>query len=42
MFKVFVGIGILATPSAFAKVGIIGGLFGVMIVGAINLYTMKL
>ena len=42
MLKVFVGIGILATPASFANVGIIGGTFGMIFIGIIATYTMML
>ena len=42
MMKVFIGIGILATPSSFAQVGIIGGVVGMISIGIISAYTMKL
>ena len=42
MLKVFVGIGILATPASFATVGIIGGTLGMIFIGLIAMYTMKL
>ena len=42
MLKVFVGIGILATPASFATVGIIGGTVGMVFIGIIAMYTMKL
>ena len=42
MFKVFIGIGILATPSAISKVGILGGSAAIIACGALNLYTMKM
>ena len=42
MMKVFVGIGILATPSSFEKVGIIGGAVGLSLIGVVALYTMML
>ena len=40
MLKVFVGIGLLTTPSAFAKIGIAGGCVGMIIIGMIAAYTM--
>ena len=42
MLKVFIGIGILATPASFSQVGIVGGVFGMILVGMISMYTMKL
>ena len=42
MFKCFIGIGILATPAAIAKVGIIGGALGIIFCGCLNMYTMRL
>jgi amino acid permease len=42
MFKCFIGIGILATPSAIRQVGVVGGGVGILICGLINMYTMKL
>lgn len=42
MFKVFVGIGIIATPSVFAKIGIVGGNIGMIFIAFICFYTMKL
>lgn len=42
MLKVFVGIGILATPASFMNVGIAGGCIGMIIIGIIATYTMKL
>lgn len=42
MFKCFIGIGILATPAAIRKVGIIGGTLGIIACGIINMYTMEL
>lgn len=42
MLKVFLGIGILATPSTFKHIGVIGGIFGLIIIGVMNGYTMKL
>jgi hypothetical protein len=41
-FKCFIGIGILATPSAFKQVGLVGGAVGIGFVGLINMYTMKM
>lgn len=42
MLKVFVGIGILATPASFRLIGILGGIIGMCLVGILNMYTMKL
>ena len=42
MLKVFIGIGILATPASFANVGILGGCIGMILIGVIATYTMKL
>lgn len=42
MMKVFVGIGILATPASFAQVGVVGGVLGMILIGVTNMYTMKL
>ena len=42
MIKVFVGIGILATPASFKLIGVIGGSVGMIIVGLLATYTMKL
>ena len=42
MLKVFIGIGILATPASFGQVGIVGGCVGMAIIGVIATYTMKL
>ena len=42
MIKVFVGIGILATPASFKLIGVIGGSAGMIIVGLLATYTMKL
>jgi amino acid permease len=36
------GIGILATPAAMKTVGIFGGAIGIILCGALNMYTMKL
>ena len=41
-FKCFIGIGILATPEAFKQAGLFGGIFGIIIVGCANMYTMVL
>jgi amino acid permease len=40
--KCFLGIGILATPSVYQKIGIVGGNIGMLVVGYISLYTMQL
>ena len=40
--KVFVGIGILATPASFALIGVVGGCLGMIFIGSCNMYTMKL
>ena len=40
MLKVFIGIGILATPAGFQHIGIIGGVVGMIIVAIISMYTM--
>ena len=42
MLKCFIGIGILATPAAVQTVGIVGGTFGIMCCGLLNMYTMKM
>ena len=42
MLKVFIGIGILATPASFRAVGIVGGILGMILVGSLNAYTMRL
>jgi len=42
LIKVFLGIGILATPASFQQIGIVGGVLGLMFVGILNTYTMKL
>lgn len=42
MFKCFIGIGILATPAAIAKVGVVGGALGIIVCGCLNMYTMTL
>lgn len=42
MLKVFVGIGILATPASFMQVGIVGGCVGMVFIGIVAMYTMKL
>lgn len=40
--KCFLGIGILATPSVFGKIGIVGGNIGMLLIAYIALYTMQL
>lgn len=42
MMKVFLGIGILATPATFNHIGLVGGILGLSIIGIMNGYTMKL
>jgi len=42
MLKVFVGIGILATPASFRTVGLVGGVIGMIFIGCIATYTMML
>lgn len=42
ILKVFIGIGVLTTPAAFAKIGIIGGTVGMILIGIIAAYTMVL
>jgi len=42
MLKVFLGIGILATPQTFQAVGLIGGFLGLCLIGVMNAYTMRL
>ena len=42
MLKVFIGIGLLATPSAFKLVGFVGGNIGMILIGIVAMYTMKL
>ena len=42
MLKVFIGIGILATPASFSQVGVLGGVGGMILIGVISMYTMKL
>ena len=42
MLKCFIGIGILATPAAVQTVGIVGGIFGIICCGLLNMYTMKM
>jgi len=40
MLKLFVGIGILATPASFQKVGILGGVVFMILIGSVAVYTM--
>jgi len=40
--KCFLGIGILATPSVFGKIGIVGGNIGMIFIGFVSYYTMSL
>ena len=42
MLKLFVGIGILATPASFQKVGIAGGVVFMIAIGIVAVYTMQL
>ena len=42
MLKLFVGIGVLATPAVFKLVGFIGGNVGMIGLGIIAMYTMLL
>lgn len=54
IFKCFIGIGLLAIPSAFSEVrlvflskkyvqiGIIGGSIGIILIGCLNYYSMML
>lgn len=42
MLKVFLGIGILATPQTFQKIGLVGGIIGLCGIGLMNAYTMGL
>ena len=42
MLKVFIGIGILATPASFANIGIVGGCVGMILIGIVATYTMQL
>lgn len=42
LFKCFVGIGIIATPAAIAKVGMVGGSLAIIFCGLLNIYTMKM
>ena len=38
----FLGAGILALPAAFEKVGMAGGIVGMIFIGTLNVYTMQL
>lgn len=40
MFKIFVGIGILASPHAFSQSGILLGSLALAIIAALNIYTI--
>lgn len=42
MLKVFIGIGVLATPASFKLVGILGGNIGMILIGSVAIYTMLL
>lgn len=42
LFKCFIGIGIIATPAAIAKVGMVGGSLAIICCGLLNIYTMKM
>ena len=42
MLKVFIGIGLLATPASFKLVGFVGGNVGMILIGIVAMYTMKL
>ena len=42
LLKSFFGIGILATPSAFSKVGVIAAILGILVIGFLNEYSMRL
>jgi len=42
MFKVFVGIGILAMPGAFSETGLALGCIGLLVIAIANTYTMAL
>ena len=42
MLKVFIGIGILATPASFMNIGIVGGCVGMIAIGIVATYTMQL
>ena len=42
LLKLFIGIGLLATPASFKNVGIVGGVVFMTIIGIIAVYTMML
>jgi len=42
MLKVFIGIGILATPASFGQIGLVGGTLGMILIGVVAAYTMML
>ena len=42
MLKIFLGIGIKATPETFKKIGLVGGVLGLISIGILNGYTMML
>ena len=42
MLKVFIGIGILATPASFGQIGLVGGTLGMILIGIVAAYTMML
>ncbi len=42
MLKIFLGIGILATPATFKQIGLVGGILGLIVIGLLNGYTMML
>ena len=42
MLKVFIGIGILATPASFGQIGLVGGTLGMIMIGIVATYTMML
>ena len=42
MLKVFIGIGILATPASFGQIGLVGGTLGMIMIGIVAAYTMML
>ena len=42
LLKSFFGIGILATPSAFSKVGVIAAIISIMVIGCLNEYSMRI
>ena len=42
MLKVFIGIGILATPASFGQIGLVGGTMGMVLIGVVAAYTMML